>query len=123
VAETLLLYNSSHADYASSSCNKNKAKGSNIGDAIVELLVHGGMPSSVIEARLVDGKKLELGAVGNQNKCVLRDCLSLRLVGACRSVFRDIGHRLSRSLQKLQRAGIVSKVSCTIDYCVFLGAS
>jgi hypothetical protein len=111
VAETLLLYNSSHADSVSkdnSRCdvaftslvsvsllflrgfvllffrslmmhshylpsffsNKNKAKGSNIGDAIVELLLYGGMPASVIEARLVDGKKLELGAGGNQNKCV-----------------------------------------------------
>jgi hypothetical protein len=52
------------------SSNKNKAKGSNIGDAIVELLLHGGMPASLIEARLVEGKKLELGAASNQNKCV-----------------------------------------------------
>lgn len=52
------------------SSNKNKAKGSNIGDAIVELLLYGGMPASVIEARLVDCKKLEHGAGGNQNKCV-----------------------------------------------------
>jgi hypothetical protein len=59
---------SSHLPSFSSS--KNKAKGSNIGDAIVELLLYGGMPASVIEARLVDGKKLELGAGGNQNKCV-----------------------------------------------------
>jgi hypothetical protein len=97
--------------YLFSFSNKNKTKGSNIGDAIVELLLFGGMPASVIEARLVEEKKLELGAVGNQNKCELQLCLSLRPVCVCISACPDIYHRLSRSLQKLQRAGIVSKVT------------
>jgi hypothetical protein len=94
------------------SSNKNKSKGSNIGDAIIELLMFGGMPASVIEARLVDGKKLELGAGGNQSKCVLQDCLSLSQFGAIICCCPDVDYRLSRSLQKLQRAGIVIKVTC-----------
>jgi hypothetical protein len=63
----LFLVHSHHS--APLSSNKHKAKGSNVGDAIVELLLYGGIPASVIEARLVDVKKLEPGAVGNQNKC------------------------------------------------------
>ncbi len=94
------------SSYQLSYSSKNKAKGSNIGDAIVELLLYGGMPASVIEARLVDGKKLELGAGCNQNKCVCNGSLSLRV-----PVFALTTEcRLARSLQKLQRAGIVSKV-------------
>ena len=64
------------------------------------------MPASMIEARLVDGKKLDLGAGCNQNKCVLNDCNSLRVPVSALTTY----YRLARSLQKLQRAGIVSKV-------------
>jgi len=65
------------------SSHKNKAKGSNIGDAIVELLLTGGMPASVIEVRLVEAKKLEQGAAGNLNKCV---CCVCGVCGVCACV-------------------------------------
>jgi hypothetical protein len=103
-----------------SSSNKSKAKGSNIGDAIVELLLFGGMPASIIEARLVESKKLELGAGGNQNKCVLQTVVSSWNFDRSVSICHDFSCRLSRSLQKLQRAGILSKVICFIARCAGL---